>query len=140
MFLKANTYYISRILDNKPTSPLVPSLIRSETTNNHHLLDLGAPLSETLGDWNIDVILEIHAPPSACYESLVNNIVTPLMRFQGYEYPPGTVSPIAGIFCGPGKQTLMAFDHVAMVRLAQSYSRVLAIFLEIVRDRQHYQV
>ncbi len=34
---------------------------------------------------------ESDAPPGACYESLMNNIITPLMKFPQYEYPPNTV-------------------------------------------------
>ncbi len=29
--------------------------------------------------------------PGACYESLMNNIITPLMTFSQYSYPPDTV-------------------------------------------------
>lgn len=36
-------------------------------------------------------VLANHAPASACYESLTNNIATPLMQFDGFEYPSGTV-------------------------------------------------
>lgn len=32
-----------------------------------------------------------HAPPSPCYESLTSNIEIGLMKFEGHEYPPGTV-------------------------------------------------
>ncbi|KAH8658618.1 hypothetical protein BGZ60DRAFT_334024, partial [Tricladium varicosporioides] len=35
-----------------------------------------------------DEVQSIFAPPSPCYESLVTNIETSLIRFQGYEHPP----------------------------------------------------
>lgn len=32
------------------------------------------------------------APPSACYRSLMTNLITPVMTFESFAYPPGTVS------------------------------------------------
>lgn len=89
-FEKGKKLTLARIYrEEKPIKSTFPSVIPSELDESSRPPEgQELPFTETYDD---ETIWARHAPPGACYESLINNIETSLMRFQGHEYPPGTV-------------------------------------------------
>ena len=70
-----------RYFENIPKSPRPEPSLRDEGVACGELL----PSTHTNLEWGVE------APPSACYESLMTNIMTPMMTFQGFDHAADTV-------------------------------------------------
>lgn len=81
----------SRIFDEqKPPRPSFPSELPSAQLARSPRPPQGEklPFTEYYDD---ETIWLRHAPTGPCYEVLVTNLEIAMMKFEGHEYPPGTV-------------------------------------------------